>query len=131
MILSRRPDIKRFLKEPGGDVRVALIYGRDRGVVSERAQQLAAKIAANPDDPFDVAMLTDSDLDDGKLEGELAALSMMGGRRLVRLRLGDGKAGPEKAAAEALTAHADGAFNPDAFFLIETGELRRDSAGAP
>lgn len=128
MILSRRPDIERFLKDPGREVRVALIYGRDRGVVSERAQQLAVKIAANPDDPFDVAVLTDSDIDEGKLEDELSALSMMGGRRLVRLKLGDGKAGPEKAAAEALTAHAGSAFNPEAFFIIEAGELRRDSA---
>lgn len=128
MILSRRPDIERFLKDPGREVRAALIYGRDRGVVSERARELAGRIAANPDDPFDVAVLTDNDLDDGRLEGELSALSMMGGRRLVRLKLGDSKAGLEKAAAEALTAHADGAFNPDAFFIIEAGELRRDSA---
>jgi DNA polymerase-3 subunit delta len=129
MILSRRPDIERFLKEPGREIRAALIYGRDRGVVRERSEQLAAKVAANPDDPFDVAVLTDSELDEGgRLEGELSALSMIGGRRLVRLKLGGDKAGPEKAAAEALTAHADGAFNPEAFFIIEAGELRKDSA---
>ena len=82
MILSKRPDIERFLKDPGREIRAALIYGRDRGVVSERARQLAGRIAANPDDPFDVAVLTDGDLDEGgKLEGELSALSMMGGRR--------------------------------------------------
>jgi DNA polymerase-3 subunit delta len=129
MILSKRPDIERFLAHPGGEIRAALLYGRDRGVVRERAEQLAKKIAANPDDPFDVALLTDGDLDEGgKLEGELSALSMMGGRRLVRLRLGGDKAGPEKAAAEALTAHADGAFNTEAFFIVEAGELRKDSA---
>jgi DNA polymerase-3 subunit delta len=129
MILSKRPDIERFLANPGGDIRAALLYGRDRGVVRERAEQLAKKIAADPDDPFDVALLTDGDLDEGgKLEGELSALSMMGGRRLVRLRLGGDKAGPEKAAAEALTAHADGAFNTEAFFIVEAGELRKDSA---
>jgi len=129
MILSKRPDIERFLKEPGREIRAALLYGRDRGVVRERAEQLARKIAANPDDPFDVAMLTDGDLDEGgKLEGELSALSMMGGRRLVRLRLGGDKAGPDKAAAEALAGHADGAFNPEAFFIVEAGELRKDSA---
>lgn len=128
MILSRRPDIERFLKDPGGDIRCALIYGRDRGVVGDRAKQLALKIVANPDDPFDAASLTENDLDDaGKLEEELSALSMMGGRRLVRLRLGSDKVGPERAAAEALTAHAEGQFNPDAFFIVEAGELRRDS----
>ncbi len=129
MILSRRADIERFLKEPGGEVRCALIYGRDRGVAHERADQLAAKVAANPDDPFDVAVLTDADLDDGgKLAAELSALSMMGGRRLVRLRLTESKAGPERATAEAIAAHAEGDYNPEAFFLIEAGELRKDSA---
>ncbi|HEX6859450.1 MAG TPA: DNA polymerase III subunit delta [Caulobacteraceae bacterium] len=128
MILSKRPEIERFLKDPGG-ARGALIYGRDRGIVGERAEQLARKITPNLDDPFDVALLTEGDMDEGgKLEGELSALSMMGGRRLVRLRLLDGKAGPERAAAEALAAHVDGQFNPEAFFLIEAGELRKDSA---
>lgn len=125
MILSKRPDVERFLKDPG-QARAALLYGRDRGVVRDRADQLAKKATANPDDPFDVAMLTDGDLDDGKLESELQAISMMGGRRLVRLRLSAEKA--EKAVAEALTNHAAGLLNPDAFFLIEAGELRRDSA---
>jgi DNA polymerase-3 subunit delta len=129
VILSKRPDIERFLKDPGREIRCALIYGRDRGVVRERAEQLAKKIVADPDDPFDVAALTDSDIDaPGKLEEELSALSMMGGRRLVRLRLGSDKVGPERAAAEAITGHAEGQFNPEAFFIVEAGELRRDSA---
>src|SRR4051794_3481079 len=63
VILKRRPDIERFLKGPPGDVRAALIYGRDRGVVRERADALAKVIAKIPDDPFDVALLTDSDID--------------------------------------------------------------------
>ncbi|MEO8114384.1 MAG: DNA polymerase III subunit delta, partial [Phenylobacterium sp.] len=56
------------------------------------------------------------------------AQSLMGGRRLVRLRLSTDKTGPDKAAAEALTRHAGGDLNPDAFFLIEAGALARDSA---
>ncbi len=51
---------------------------------------------------------------------------MMGGRRLVRLRL-DEESKQLGRAAEALTDHLAGAFNPDAFFLIETGRLRRDA----
>ncbi|THD65550.1 MAG: DNA polymerase III subunit delta, partial [Phenylobacterium sp.] len=63
MILGKRPDIERFLSRPDAGVRAALIYGRDLGVVRERGQQLAAKIAKHPNDPFDVAQLTDGDLD--------------------------------------------------------------------
>ena len=128
MILSKRPDIERFLAAPPAGIRAVLIYGRDRGQVRERADALAAKVAARPDDPFDVALLSDSELDDGgRLEGELSALSMMGGRRLVRLRIDSEKAGPDRAAAEALKAHVEGAFNPEAVFLIEAGALGRDS----
>ncbi|MET0274676.1 MAG: DNA polymerase III subunit delta [Phenylobacterium sp.] len=130
MILGKRPDIERFLRQPDPGVRAAVIYGRDIGVVRDRGHQLAARIAKDPDDPFDVAQLTDGDLDAdaGRLEGELAAQSLMGGRRLVRLRLTSEKAGPDKVAAEALVRHAAGELNPDAFLIIEAGALGRDSA---
>jgi DNA polymerase-3 subunit delta len=130
MILGKRPDIERFLKAPSAEIRAALIYGRDLGVVRERGQELASRIAKDPNDPFDVAQLTDGDLDAdaGRLEGELAAQSLMGGRRLVRLRFSTEKAALDKLAAEALTRHADGELNPDAFLLIEAGALGRDSA---
>ena len=130
MILSKRPDIERFLGKPDAAIRAALIYGRDMGVVRDRANQLASKVVDRPDDPFDVAQLTDGDLgeDPARLEGELASQSLMGGRRLVRLRFSTEKASADKLAAEALTRHAAGELNPDAFFLIEAGALGRDSA---
>ena len=130
MLLNRRPDAERFLAHPDPNVRAALIFGRDLGVVRERAQALAAKVAANPDDPFDVALVTDGDLDEdpGRLADELMAYSLMGGRRLVRLRLSTERAGPDRLAAEALERHASGEFNPQAFFLIEAGALERGSA---
>jgi DNA polymerase-3 subunit delta len=128
VIISKRPDVERFLKGPDAGVRAALIYGRDRGGVRERADKLARVVTANPDDPFDTALLNDDELGDGRLEGELAAISMMGGRRLVRVRFTGEKAAPDKTAAEALTAHAEGKLNPDAFLLIEAGALGRDSA---
>jgi DNA polymerase-3 subunit delta len=130
MILSKRPDIERFIGRPDPAIRAALFYGRDLGVVRDRGHALAAKLVPNPDDPFDVALLTEQDLadDGGRLEGELAAQSLMGGRRLVRLRLTAEKPAADKLAAEALDRHAKGELNPDAFFLIEAGNLGRESA---
>lgn len=130
MDLKRRGDVERFLTRPDPTVRAALIYGRDLGVVRERAQALAEKVSERPDDPFDVALISDGDLDadPGRLADELMALSMMGGRRLVRLRLASEKAALDRLAAGALESHAAGQFNPEAFFLIEAGGLGRESA---
>jgi DNA polymerase-3 subunit delta len=129
VILAKRPDVDRFLANPAPEIRAAVIYGRDRAIVHERADLLAAKVAVRPDDPFDVALITEGDIDSSptRLWDELAAMSLMGGRRLVRLKLDD-KASIDKAAAEALKAHVEGQLNPDAFFLIEGGALARDSA---
>jgi DNA polymerase-3 subunit delta len=127
VILSRRPDIERFIAAPALGIRAAIIHGRDLGLVRERAANLAGVVTAKPDDPFDAAHLSESDVlaDPARLEGELAAISMMGGRRLVRLRLSASSA--DRAAAEALERHLAGELNPDAFFLIESEALRNDS----
>ena len=138
MNLKRRADIERFLKGPDSSIRGALIHGPDLGVVRERAQALCGAVTARPDDPFDVVLLGETDLEDGggRLEGELMAFSMMGGRRLVRLRLtgetkepGRGGASWKEPAAAvgALSRHLAGDFNPQAFFLIEAGILRGES----
>jgi DNA polymerase III subunit delta len=129
MIVSKRPDVERLLKGPPDNIRAVLLYGRDRGGVRERADALARRITPDLNDPFNVAMLTETDLDQaGRLEEELTALSMMGGRRLIRVRLTGERAAPDKTCAEALTAHAAGTLNPDAFLIVEAGALGRDSA---
>ena len=130
MILSKRPEVDRFLSGPDKAIRAAVIYGRDRSGVHERADLLTGKLVRDPNDPFDVSVLAEADIeaDPARLEDALTALSMTGGRRLVRVRLTTEKAGPDKACAAALKAHADGGFNPDAFLLIEGGALGRDSA---
>ncbi|MEO6338694.1 MAG: DNA polymerase III subunit delta [Caulobacteraceae bacterium] len=128
MILSKRPDVDRFLAAPSATVRAAVIWGRDRGGVRERADILAHKVVPNPDDPFDVSFLTDGDIDAGRLEEALSSLSLTGGRRLVWLRLGGDRPAAEKASADALKIHVDGGFNAEAFFLVEAGALERSSA---
>lgn len=130
MILGKRPDIERFLAQPARGIRIALIWGRDRWVVRERADRLAKAVTEDPSDPFNVSLLTETDVDgdSAKLADELSAQSLMGGRRLVRLKLTGEKASIDRAAAEAVKQHAEGAHNPDAFFIIEAGALGRDSA---
>ena len=130
MILSKRPEVERFLASPDPAVRAVVIHGKDRGGVGERGQALCLKIVPDLNDPFDVTLLTDSDVeaDGAALDDALSAQSMTGGRRLVRLRLSTDKASTDKAVAAALKIHADGGFNPDAMFVVEAGALGRDSA---
>lgn len=130
MILSKRPEVDRFLKSPDAGVRAAVIHGKDRSGVAERAEILCRTITPDLNDPFNVTLLTDSDIDgdEARLEEALTALSMIGGRRLVRVRLGAEKASVDKMLAAALKVHADGGFNPDAMLVVEAGALGRDSA---
>jgi DNA polymerase-3 subunit delta len=129
VILTKRAEVERFLSHPPPEISVLLIYGKDRGGVRERADKIAPKLTARPDDPFDVSLLTEQDIEQdlGRLSDELSALSLMGGRRLVRLKLTGDRAGPEKIAAEAVKLHVEGKLNPDAFLLIEAGALERGS----
>lgn len=130
MILAKRPDVDRFLKSPDPAIRAALIHGRDRSGVAERAQGLCLAITPDLNDPFNVTVLTEADIDgdEARLEEALTALSMIGGRRLVRVRLDGAKTGVDKALAAALGVHADGGFNPEAMLVIEAGALGRESA---
>lgn len=130
MKLVKRPEIDAFFKSPPKDTVGALIYGKDRSQVIERSTVLARRIVPDITDPFNVSLLTDTDLenDPARLEGELQALSMMGGRRLVRLKFFTEKASLDKAVAAVAKQHAAGDYNRDAFLIIEAGALGSDSS---
>ncbi len=110
-------DIKSFALNPPQDVAVILVYGPDYGLMKERIESIAKKTVPDITDPFNV-----SDLDLDTLENpsqiidEANTISMMGGKRLVRVRSGMDK----------LTATLkDYLKNPnqDALILIEAGAL--------
>ena len=119
----RANEIERFLKKPDPAVRAILIYGPDSGLVRERSDQLAHTVVDDLRDAFRVADLSDGDLrqDPARLADEAAAISMMGGRRVVRVR----------GAGDALAKICQSYFaDPvgDALILIEAGELGPRSA---
>jgi DNA polymerase-3 subunit delta len=108
-----------FLAKPDAALRGALVYGGDAGLVRERADRLAAVICADPKDPFRVTDLAAAALnaDPARLHDEAAALSLTGGRRLLRVR----------DAGDAVGALFDRFFKDpppgDSFVLVEAGEL--------
>lgn len=117
MVKANRHQIRAALKalEPG--IRGVLVFGPDEGLVRERAEMLARQVVEDPSDPFRVARLTPDALkaEPSRLADEMAAISMLGGRRLVRLEgAQDGQAG----AIEAATAAGE-----DALLVATAGEL--------
>jgi len=116
-------DQGRFLQSAGSTVAAVLFYGPDQGLVRERAIELVARVAGDAADPFRVAELSAAQMKDdpARLADEAAALSLSGGRRVLRLR-------------EAADGHADALADllagppPASFLVLEAGDLAPRSA---
>jgi DNA polymerase-3 subunit delta len=107
-----------FLKKPDPKIRGVVIYGNDDGLIAERALQLAKTVCEDLKDPFRVVDIAGEALkgDPARLADEFGAMSLMGGRRVIRVR----PAGEESAEAlENLVAAPAG----DALVVIEGGNL--------
>lgn len=116
-------DQGRFLQSAETKVAAVLFYGPDQGLVRERALELVTRVTGDAADPFRVAELTATQLkeDPARLADEAAALSLSGGRRVLRLReAADGH-------AEALDELLAGPL-PASFLVLEAGELAPRSA---
>ena len=86
-------DIEPFVKSPNPAIRAILVYGPDSGLMRERATIMAKTIVPDLTDPFNVALLSPDILKDdpARLTDEANAISMMGGRRLIRIENADDK----------------------------------------
>jgi len=80
--------VEALLQKPGPNLRGALLYGPDQGLVRERADRLAKAIVEDLTDPFRVSDLSAADIKNNPtlLLDEAAALSMTSGKRIVRVR---------------------------------------------
>lgn len=112
-----------FLRRPDPGVRAVLIYGPDSGLVRERAQILARAVVDDVADPFRVTDLKSDQIaaDPARLHDEMAALSLIGGRRLIRLR--DAEEGATAAFQALLKAPPGG----DTLAVLEGGDLGKSS----
>jgi len=116
-------DIAAHLKSVGAGVRAVLVFGRDEGLARERADTISKQIAPDLSDPFQVARPTLADIKEHPsiLLDELSAISMMGGRRLVRV---DG-AGVESTEAVKL---ALGGAQGDGLLVMTAGDIKPTSS---
>ncbi|TNE65160.1 MAG: DNA polymerase III subunit delta [Alphaproteobacteria bacterium] len=116
-------DIPSVLKAIDPKMRAVLVYGRDEGLVRERAEKIGKQICPDLSDPFQVARPTIENVkaEPSVLLDEVAALSMMGGRRLVRLE----NVGNEVTDAVKLVTESE---LGDGLLVITAGDLKPTSS---
>jgi DNA polymerase III subunit delta len=121
-MIVKPQEADRFAASPPKDLRVALVFGPDAGLVQERAEKLLKSAVADLADPFNVADLTESALlsDPARLADEAAAISMMGGRRVIRVR------GATNNLTDLFGEFLDDSDRPgDALVVVEAGDLAK------
>ena len=81
-------DITHYCRAPSGDHLWFLLHGADRGLMRERATQIARHFCQDLDDPFQSVTLQGSDVasDAARLSDEVGAYPVFGGERIVRLQ---------------------------------------------
>lgn len=117
-------DVAGRIAKPDKNLTAWLIYGPDRGLVRERANDIVKALVPDPDDPFNVTKLTDEDIkaDPAALADAMSALSMMGGDRLVRVQLSSEAGGAPVAAW--LKDFEVGDATAEAWLVVEAGGLK-------
>ncbi|WP_417452314.1 DNA polymerase III subunit delta [Kiloniella sp.] len=107
-----------FSKSPDSSIKAILVYGPDEGLILERSQNLLHTVVDDAQDPFRVVNL-DSDVlkkEPSLIRDEAAAISMMAGRRVIRIR----------SASDALAQTFSDYFSDpvgDALIILEGGDL--------
>lgn len=112
-------DIDAFIARPGADIAAVLVYGPDEGLVRERIAALGKSVVEDLNDPFNVVELQGDAVasDPARLADEAMAQSLMGGRRLVRLRAAGDKA------AKAVETFLKDAQPGGNLVIVEGGDL--------
>lgn len=123
MVALKPREIDSFINRPDFSRGVILLYGPDEGLVSERADKLAAKSGVDLDDPFCVIRLDadDAAADASRIADEAHTIGMFGGKRLIRIS-GTTRKDLAKAVKPVLSQPSE-----DAIIIIEAGDLAKSS----
>ena len=90
MVALKRNEYDSFCEDPDPRYPVVLIYGPNRGLVSERVNTLLQRVRGKSDDAFTVVAL-DGDVlasDPGKLSDEARTIGLFGDKRILHVRAG-------------------------------------------
>lgn len=126
MAQKKANEVEAWLARPQGAFPVVLLYGPDRGLVSERAKKLVVGWNVPLDDPFAVVRLDAAELDGapGRLLDEARTVPMFSDRRLIWVR----NAGAQKQLADEIAQLVDDDTVTGTSVVIEAGELRKGAA---
>jgi len=110
--------LERVLKSPDS-IGALLFYGPDEGLAHEYAGLAQKAVLGAGDDTFRLAELTQDDIrgDGARLADELNAISMLGGRRVVRIAQATNMIAGQ--VADAIAGQAQGA----ALLIVEAGDI--------
>jgi len=123
MAQKKSHEVDGWLSRPDEHITLVLIYGPDRGLVSERAGIFARKTGLPLEDPFSVIKMDASDADqEGRLLDEARTVPMFADRRLVWVR---GIANQTTLAKDVAALLAEPVA--DAIILLEAGDLKKTS----
>jgi len=121
MAQKKAYEVQGWLNRPDPKTAIVLLYGPDRGLVSERAKAFAEKTGVPLDDPFSVVRLDAAEADQqGRLLDEAHTIPMFAARRLLWLR----NVAAQKNIADDVKALC-AAPPADAIVLIEAGDLKK------
>jgi DNA polymerase-3 subunit delta len=114
--------IEAYLARPDAAFPVALVFGPDTGLVSERVRALIQKSVDDLSDPFSLVRLDGDELaaDPARLVDEASTIPLFGGRRGIWVKAGSRDFGVALAALLELPLR-------DCRVVIEAGDLKRSA----
>jgi len=122
MVAIPRSDYDSFCEDPNPRYPIVLIYGPNRGLVSERIETLLKNLRGKSADDFTVVTLDGDALasDPGKISDEANTIGLFGGKRILHIRTGG------RSFVDGLKPLLAGPA-PEAFIAIEAGDLAKNS----
>jgi DNA polymerase III subunit delta len=122
-MIVKSHEADKYVAAPPKALQAALVFGPDAGLVQERAEKLLKSVVPDLTDPFNSVDMSEAALlaDKARLFDEAAAISMMGGRRVIRIRGGGNDL------AELFESFLE-EHPGDALVVVEAGDLNKSSA---
>lgn len=122
MAQKKAHEVDTFLSRPVRSGSVVLIYGPDKGLVSERSAKFAKLTGLPLDDPFAVIRIEAEEIDKNpaRLIEEARTISMFGGDRLIWIRNASAQKNLAEAIKELITSPPQ-----DTYILVEAGDLKK------